>query len=72
MERDKEYVIKKLGLKVDEFEKIWSGPNKTIYDYPSYLETIKKYATFLKPLIKIVYSQPPTFLYQLEERSKNE
>ena len=69
MERDKDYVIKKLELKADEFEKIWSSSNKSIYDYPSYLKTINKFSFFIKPLIKIVYHQPPTFLYQFEERS---
>jgi N-acetyl sugar amidotransferase len=70
MERDKEYVIKKLELTTNEFENIWTASNKSIYDYPSYLGTVKKYSLFLKPLIKLVYHQPPTFLYQLEERSK--
>ena len=70
MERDKEYVIKKLGLTPNEFESIWTASNKSIYDYPSYLGTVKKYSLFLKPLIKLVYHQPPSFLYQLEERNK--
>lgn len=70
MERDKEYVIKKLGLTPNEFESIWTASNKSIYDYPSYLGTVKKYSLLLKPLIKLVYHQPPSFLYQLEERNK--
>lgn len=36
MEEDKVYVIKKLGLSVDEFEGLMRLPNKTYWDYPSY------------------------------------
>ncbi len=35
-EEDKEYVIKKLGLTVEEFERIMDLPRKTFRDYPSY------------------------------------
>jgi len=35
-EADKVYVIKKLGLTEDEFERIMKLPKKTIFDYPSY------------------------------------
>lgn len=35
-EEDREYVVKKLGLKEEEFEAIMKAPLKTIYDYPSY------------------------------------
>lgn len=33
---DKEYVIKKLGLTVSEFEMIMNSPRRTYWDYPSY------------------------------------
>ena len=35
-EEDREYVVKKLGLTDDEFEKILGAPKKTFWDYPSY------------------------------------
>jgi len=35
-EADRVYVIKKLGLTEDEFERIMKLPKKTIFDYPSY------------------------------------
>lgn len=35
MERDKLYVLKKLGISVDEFEAIMRSPTKTHRDYPS-------------------------------------
>jgi hypothetical protein len=35
LERDKQYVIKKLGLSEEEFDKIMSLPAKSYRDYPS-------------------------------------
>lgn len=35
-ESDKQYVIKKLGIGPDEFERIMSLPPKTYHDYPNY------------------------------------
>jgi len=35
-EADRVYVVKKLGLTEDEFERIMKLPKKTIFDYPSY------------------------------------
>jgi hypothetical protein len=35
LERDRDYVIKKLGLNEDEFELILKSPNKTYADYPN-------------------------------------
>ena len=41
-EADKRYVIKKLGLTNSDFEAIMNKPIKTIMDYPSYEETIRR------------------------------
>ena len=68
MERDKEYIIKKLGLNNSEFEHIWHSKNKKVYDYPSYLNFFSQYAIFFKPIIKMIYKQTPTFLFQMENR----
>ena len=37
MERDKEFVIKKLDFSKEDFEKIWNQKNKYYWDYPSYM-----------------------------------
>lgn len=41
MEQDKEYVAKKMGISVEEFEKIIDGPNKTPADYKNSMWMIK-------------------------------
>lgn len=51
MQQDKEYVIKKLGITVQEFEEIMSAPTKTFLDYPnsySSIEQAKKVKSWLK------------------------
>jgi hypothetical protein len=66
MERDKNYVIKKLGLSQQEFNSIWNTDNKTIWDYPSYLPLFNKLSKIIIPLISMVAHSKPTFLYQHE------
>ncbi len=68
MELDKEYVLKKLELEAQEFEAIWNAPNKSVYDYPSYLGTLLKFKGILRFLFKITNRNLPSFLYQIEER----
>jgi N-acetyl sugar amidotransferase len=46
LQEDKEYVLKKLGITLDEWDKIMKSPNKTYLDYPS---NYKKYI-FLRKL----------------------
>jgi len=50
---DKEFLAKKMGLSIDEFDEIMSMPNKTFKDYPSDYkleQNIKKLLLFLKKL----------------------
>jgi len=35
LKQDRDYVVKKLGLKEEEFEQILKGPNKNFFDYPN-------------------------------------
>ena len=46
-QEDKEYVLKKLGLSEEEFEKILSLPPKSFRDYPTYYSIIR----FFRPAI---------------------
>lgn len=49
-EEDREYVIKKLGLNDEEFNRIMSAPKKTFWEYPSYTRIIEG------PLCKGLYT----------------
>ncbi|MCX6250396.1 MAG: N-acetyl sugar amidotransferase [Bacteroidetes bacterium] len=70
-ERDTLYIIKKLGFRQEEFDTIWKDTNKTIFDYPSYYQTIVKYSRFLSPLIKYIFKNKPKFFYELEGKAKH-
>lgn len=54
LEEDKEYVIKKLGLTEEEFEKIMSLPIKTFRDYPNNYFILSKVVPFVKIFAKKV------------------
>jgi hypothetical protein len=66
MEEDKNYVIKKLGITTEEFEDIWKAPNKTIFDYPSYLPLFNKYLKHALFLFKYILPFKPMMGYELE------
>jgi len=45
---DKEYVMKKLGLSIEEFESIMNSPNKTYIDYPNSDNLWKSFSKIIK------------------------
>lgn len=68
MERDKDFVIKKLGLTSDEFEKIWNASNHLPFDYPSYFPFLKSVLHILNPFLRLVVPFRPTILTEMEIR----
>ena len=70
MERDKDYIIKKLDFTINEYNEIWKKDNKSFRDYPSYFSVIEKIAFLIKPLMKFVLPQLPSFFFQIEARAK--
>ena len=70
MERDKDYIIKKLDFTINEYNEIWEKDNKSFKDYPSYFNVIEKIAFLIKPLMKFILPQLPSFFFQIEARAK--
>jgi len=68
IESEKNFVIKKLGLDQQEFERIWKEDNKTYHDYPSSHDLILKIARLVKPFIERILPQLPSYFIQIEER----
>lgn len=62
MERDKEYVIKKLDLSMNEFNNIWRGANKYYFNYPSYMPLFNMYLKLFKPVNKYLLSFTPSLI----------
>lgn len=70
MERDKEYVIKKLGMTAKEFESAWNSPNKYFYDYPSYYPLIKTTLGILQPLLRPILPFKPMIFTEMKVRKQ--
>ncbi|MCA0430157.1 MAG: N-acetyl sugar amidotransferase [Bacteroidetes bacterium] len=68
IEEEINYVMKKLDLTKEEYLKIWNSPNRSFKDYPSYYETIIKYAKFIEPIINLVLTTKPKMFYEMKER----
>jgi N-acetyl sugar amidotransferase len=68
MERDKEYIIKKLDLSNEEFDHIWKQTNKYYWDYPSYMPIFEKYLKLSKTVLRKFFPTPPTILIEKENR----
>lgn len=68
MERDKDFVLKKLEISKSDFESIWSTTNKTFYDYPSYYWFLTRFKNLSQKLMKFVYPESPTIYIEKESR----
>lgn len=54
LEQDRDYVIKKLGLTKDEFDKIMLAPNKTYRDYKNNEDLWKRFDKYIKMARKYI------------------
>lgn len=68
IEEETNYVLKKLGLSKEEFNKAWQSPARYFRDYPSYYQTIMKYSGLLKIISKYILKTKPKIFYELENR----
>lgn len=69
MQEDKEYVAKKLGITLKEFEEIFKRPNKTFMDYPSYYPIYQKYGKVVKMIFKYILPWKPLMFFELEKKN---
>ncbi len=68
MERDKEFVLKKLNFSKEEFESIWNQKNKYYWDYPSYMPLFQKYFKLSGTFLRYFFPAPPTILVERQIR----
>lgn len=68
IERDTDFVLKKLGIDSKEFLTIWNAPGQSFADYPSWYFIIRKFARIFIPLSKLVLSAKPKLFYEMEQR----
>jgi len=70
IKKDKEYIIKKLKMSLEEFDSLFNGDRKYFYDYPSYFPMFERYQKIIFPLMKYFLPNKPLMFYQMEERNK--
>ena len=68
MEEDVDYVIKKLDLTREEFDRIFALPNKSFRDYPSYFPLFISMKRLMRFVFKFVLPWKPPFFYQLDSK----
>jgi hypothetical protein len=66
---EKEFVLKKLDLSVDEFDQLLNAPNRYYFDYPSYMPLIKKYNSFFKNMLLKILPFKPSIFFENEIRN---
>lgn len=70
VEREIDYVLKKLDLNHKEYDRIMLEKNKYYYNYPSYYALLTKFSYLAKPILKKFYPYKPMSLFQIEMREK--
>lgn len=70
IERDKDYVLKKLDLDNEEFNSIWFSKNHFYREYPSYMPFIDKYYTPVRLLMKLFFPVIPSFMIEKKKRDE--
>ena len=62
-----EYVLKKLELSVEDFEKAFKQENKYFYDYPSYFPLIKKFSNIGKAISTKIFGFKPGIFEAIDQ-----
>lgn len=70
MEKDKIYVSKKLDINSVGLDKAFALPNKSIYDYPSQLNLIRRLGKFSQLVGAKVYNFVPTTFVEIDHNKK--
>lgn len=68
IDHETSFIIKKLDVSKEEFEKIWKAENKSFSDYPSWYFMIRKFAKIIEPIAKLILPVKPKIFYEIKER----
>ncbi|MCO6432049.1 MAG: N-acetyl sugar amidotransferase [Deltaproteobacteria bacterium] len=67
---DREYVLKKLDIPLQEYEELLKGPALSHYDFPSYLPFIRRASGLVEAVVRIILPWKPTMLVEYEIKRK--
>jgi N-acetyl sugar amidotransferase len=68
IDEDITYVIKKLGISRTDFDKVFNGPNKYFYDFPSFYPLIKRYAKTGKFISNKIFGFKPGIFEAIDQK----
>lgn len=71
IDKAKEFVLSKLDLSLDDFEKVWLASNRSFTDYPSNFKLIEALKERLGGLISYIYPQKPMTFVAMEVNKNN-
>lgn len=69
--KDIDYILKKLDMTKEEFDILFDGEKKYFYDYPSYYPLFERFKKIIFPLMKYFLPNKPLMFYQMEAIKKN-
>lgn len=68
MQEDHAYIAKKLGITVEDFDKIWAINNRSFLDYPSYYPLYQKMKWIFNMFFKYMFTFKPMVSYNYENK----
>ena len=69
MKKDRVFVMKKLDMDYEEFNRIWNSPNKSFKEYPSYYNFTNKILKLVNVFVKYFLPYKPLSIMQDEIRN---
>lgn len=70
VEQTLEFLLKKLEISREEFDRALHSANKSFHDYPSYNFIFTKMMKMAKPVLSLVFLHKPQSIFQAEMRKK--
>lgn len=70
VEQTLEFLLKKLEISREEFDRALHSANKSFHDYPSYNFIFTKMMKIAKPVLSLVFLHKPQSIFQAEMRKK--
>jgi hypothetical protein len=67
MMEDHHYVAKKLGFSIKEMDLLWSAPNHSVHDFPSYLPLFNRFKAVATTVLGSVLPFKPMTAYQVKK-----
>tara|TARA_B100000315_G_C14586843_1_gene593490 strand:- start:1654 stop:2811 length:1158 start_codon:yes stop_codon:yes gene_type:complete len=71
LKNDLNYILNKLELSKEEYNRIWYSPNCSFKDYPSYYPIFVKLYKYVWPIVSKIVPTKPKIFYEFDERSKD-